>query len=224
MVWLVKCFATQVVICAASPVPPRSWPGSASRSSGSCARTRASRTGRGRAPAAHVMNRSWVSPPICTSTTCVNPAASSSRSPATWRSTSGPHGICALTILLAHRLGCRIELLRNWQLGVHSPSAGEPAELIPPHCDLLIGSYDNAIWPMRGFSGAPRVVEHLAKLGTGLGGDHGVGVPSRQTTAGRPRYRDADRRGGVRQVPDLRGFDIEMLAPVRSPCRPPTAP
>jgi hypothetical protein len=79
-------------------------------------------------------------------------------------------------------LAAASELLRNWQLGVHSPSAGEPAELIPPQCDLLIGSYDNAIWPMRGFPGAPRVVEHLAKLGTGLGGDHGVGVPSRQTT------------------------------------------
>ena len=47
--------------------------------------------------AAHVMNRSWVSPPTCTNATCVNPAASNSRMPATWRWTSGPHGICAST-------------------------------------------------------------------------------------------------------------------------------
>src|SRR5712691_10963588 len=47
--------------------------------------------------AAQVMNRSWVSAPICTSATWVNPAASNSRIPAAWRPASGPHGICALT-------------------------------------------------------------------------------------------------------------------------------
>jgi len=52
------------------------------------------------------------------------------------------------------------------------------------------------------------------ELGPGLDGDYGIGVPSRQAAAGRARYRDADRRGGIRQVRDPGGFDVEMLAPV----------
>ena len=47
--------------------------------------------------AAQVMNCSWVSPPTCTNATCVNPAASNWRIPATCLPRSGPQGIWAAT-------------------------------------------------------------------------------------------------------------------------------
>ena len=117
--------------------------------------------------AAHVMNRSCVSAPICTSATWVNPGRGELAD-----SGDVPPGVWAARhprahVILAHHRGCRVERGRDWQLGVHSPAASEPAELI-----------------------------------------------HRPQAAGRPRYRDADRRGSVRQVPDLRGLDIEVPAAV----------
>jgi hypothetical protein len=43
-------------------------------------------------------------------------------------------------VLLADRLGCRVERRRDWQLGVDPPAAGEPAELVhrPAHRDPLV--------------------------------------------------------------------------------------
>src|SRR5437868_6839706 len=47
--------------------------------------------------AAQLMNCSWLSPPTCTDATCVKPAVSNSRIPATCRSTSEPQAICLNT-------------------------------------------------------------------------------------------------------------------------------
>ena len=77
------------------------------------------------------MNRSWVSAPICTSATWVNPAASNSRIPAAWRPASGPHGICALTSYQVNVLAC--VMLTAFGLGIAFPTvsitvtAGIPA-------------------------------------------------------------------------------------------------
>jgi hypothetical protein len=60
-------------------------------------------------------------------------------------------------VFLAHGFGRGVERSRDRALGVDSPVAGEPTELLhrPLHGDLRIGSYDNAICPTRGFPAPP---------------------------------------------------------------------
>src|ERR1700674_2280720 len=100
-------------------------------------------------------------------------------------------------VLLANGSAGLVERRRPRELGVDFPPAREPAELIhrPLHCDLWIGVVRQSDLADARFSGASGVVEHLAELGPGFDGDHGVAVTPRQTTTGRPRHRDADRRG-----------------------------
>ena len=61
---------------------------------------------------------------------------------------------------------------------------------------------------------AARRVEHLAQLGLGLRGDHQVGLAPGERARPAPGDGDADRHALVRQVPQPRGLDVEVLAAV----------
>src|ERR1700722_19894820 len=85
-------------------------------------------------------------------------------------------------VRLAYRPRGLIERRRNGELGIYSPSACEPAELIhgPLQCDVSIGVVGQGDLTDAWLVGAPSLIEHPPEFGTRLDRDHHVGVPPSQ--------------------------------------------
>ncbi|CAM5734228.1 hypothetical protein SFUMM280S_05052 [Streptomyces fumanus] len=102
------------------------------------------------------------------------------------------------------------------QLGVDLPAAAEPAELVVRPLDrrLAVRVVADRELPDAGLAAAAVPVEGVQQLRLRLGGDHQVGQFARELRRPLAGDGDPDRRGAVRQVPQLGGLHVEVGAVV----------